>query len=39
MYKSDQEIKLYTKNIIQIDTIEINSNKNGQSSWSQESFT
>lgn len=34
MYKSDQEIKLYTKNIIQIDTIEINSNKNGEASWS-----
>lgn len=33
MYKSDQEIKLYTKNIIQIDTIEINSNKNGEASW------
>ena len=39
MYKSDQEIKLYTKNIIQIDTIEINSNKNGESSCSQESIT
>tara|TARA_B110001454_G_scaffold202908_1_gene210353 strand:- start:5972 stop:6832 length:861 start_codon:yes stop_codon:yes gene_type:complete len=33
MYKSDQEIKLFTKNIIQIDTIEINSNKNGEASW------
>ena len=34
MYKSDEEINRVTKNIIQIDTIEINSSKNGEASWS-----
>lgn len=33
MYKSDEEKKRVTKNVIQIDTIEINSNKNGEASW------